>query len=116
MKKEKVYIVLSHKHSLKPRTNGEWQVNETVEFVNSLRNKHYTMASAIGDYVKGEMLFGARVGMDVYQNFENYVRRKYPEQMEELDEKYGQLRIRDHIPEIILDEFGNNRPKTVFDN
>lgn len=114
MKKEKVFIVLSHKHSLNPRSR-EWEVTEKVEFVNNLRNRHYDSSSAIGDYVKGTMLSGSKVGMGEYENFENYVRKKYKDQMSELDEKYGDLREREIKPETIVDEFGNNRAKTVFD-
>ena len=115
MSKQKVFIVLTHKHSLKSKTNDEWEVHETVQFLNQLRNKHYEYASAIGDYVNGKMLIGSKVGMSEYNNFENYVRKKYKEQMDELDKMYGSLRIRENSSEIIKDEFGNTRLKTVFD-
>ena len=115
MSKEKVYIVLSHKHSLKKGTKDEWEVTETVEFVNQLRNKHTTMSTAIGDYVNQKMLSGARFGMDEYEKFDNYIRKKYAKQLDELDKAYGRLQAVAPVSDLITDEFGNLRLRTVFD-
>jgi hypothetical protein len=122
MRKEKVYIVASHKHILKkdPRTGrtlvGQWEVSEVVEFVNQLRDKHKTSATAIGDYINRTMLTGERHGMGDYSTFENYIRSKYAKQLEELDVAYGQARIVEPVVEdTITDEHGNTRSKTVFD-
>jgi hypothetical protein len=122
MKKEKVFIVASHKHILKkdPRTGktltGQWEVSEVVEFVNQLRNKHIRSSTAIGDYINRTMLTGERHGMGDYNTFENYIRTKYAKQLEELDGAYGQYRISAPVvEETITDEHGNTRSKTVFD-
>jgi hypothetical protein len=115
MSKEKVFIVLSHKHSLKKGTSDEWEVTETVEFVNQLRNKHTTMSTAIGDYINRKMLSGSRFGMDEYEKFENYVRGKYAKQMDELDKAYSRLQEAAPVSDLISDEFGNLRLRTVFD-
>jgi hypothetical protein len=123
MKKEKVFIVVFHKHQLKPKSNGEWQVAESVEFVSELRRKHYEMSSAIGDYINRRMITGARFGMDDYDTFEGYVRGKYKKEMAELDSQYAQNRVPSQQPELveqeddnmIVDQFGNKRPRTVFD-
>ena len=117
MSKEKVFIVLSHKHSLKAKSRTEWEVSETVEFVNQLRNRHISMSSAIGDYLNRKMLSGERHGMTDYNKFEEYVRGKYAKQMSELDTAYADMRVADNsvVSNMITDQFGNVREKTVFD-
>lgn len=116
MSKEKVFIVLSHKHSLKKGSKTEWEVTETVEFVNQLRNKHISTSSAIGDYINKKMMTGKKVGMADYEYFETYVRKKYSKQMSELDSAYqGDAVEVVEGPELVTDQFGNLRPKTVFD-
>jgi hypothetical protein len=116
MAKEKIFIVLSHKHSLKKKTNGDWEVQETVEFVNQLRNKHISSSSVIGDYINRKMVIGERFGFSDYAKFEEYVYKKYEKQMAELDAAYSDQRL---APAEILapfkDQFGNTREKTVFD-
>jgi NTP pyrophosphatase (non-canonical NTP hydrolase) len=116
MSKEKVFIVVSHKNSLKEGSTTAWEVAETVEFVNQLRNRHINMGSAIGDYLNRKMIIGARYGMDDYEKFEEYVRTKYGKQMQQLDEAYRALQVieEDKTP-VFVDEFGNVRAKTVFD-
>lgn len=120
MKKEKVFIVVSHKHNLKGGKNptGEWEVAESVEFVNQLRPKHYTMSSAIGDYINRKMITGKRFGMDDFTKFENYVRTKYEKEITELDNAYSEQRV--SAPPVVVsneieDEFGNIRERNIFD-
>ena len=121
MKKEKVYIVVSHKHVLKTpgskNREPEWEVSESVEFVNQLRTKHLTTSSAIGDYINRTMQSGARHGMGDYDTFETYIRSKYEKEMAELDGAYREQVIFDVTPEqeVFSDEFGNIRARTVFD-
>jgi hypothetical protein len=122
MKKEKVYIVVSHKHILKTPGSKDrepvWDVSETVEFVNQLRNKHLTMSSAIGDYINRKMEKGERHGMGDYSKFEEYVRSKYAKEMAQLDAAYraDQVVVEEVAsPEVFADEFGNLRARTVFD-
>jgi hypothetical protein len=122
MSKEKVFIVISHKNSLKGKPiKGQepvWEVAETVEFVNQLRYKHHSMGSAIGDYLNRKMLSGSRYGMDDYTKFEEYVRSKYKEQMDKLDSAYRSMQVVEEVkedPEIFTDQFGNIRARTVFD-
>lgn len=125
MSKEKVYIIISHVNSLKknPKTGkgmaDQWEVSETVEFVNQIRHKHTLTASAIGDYINKKMITGARYGMTDYDKYEEYVRTKYPKQMTDLDAAYGSSRpVEDPVEEsqpAFVDQFGNVRAKTVFD-
>ena len=122
MKKEKVYIVVSHKHVLKTPAKGNrepvWEVAESVEFVSQLRNKHLTTSSAIGDYINRKMESGARLGMGDYEVFEKYIRSKYEKEMAELDNAYRAEVIFDVTPpeqEVFSDQFGNIRARTVFD-
>jgi len=122
--KEKVFIVLSHKNQLSRGShpgrgkNGtvNWEVAEQVEFVNKLKERHITTGSVIGDYINRTMIKGERHGMTEYSVFEEYVRKKYKKQMDELDTAYGNERIEIEQPkEIFVDNFGNEREKTVFD-
>lgn len=117
MSKEKVFIVMSHKHSLKKGSKTEWEVTETVEFINQLRTRHYTSSSAIADYINRSMITGSRVGMDTYDKFESYVKPKYEEQFKKLDDAYGMSQVITDVEEstMITDKFGNVREPTVFD-
>jgi hypothetical protein len=123
-KKEKVFIVLSHVHSLKkdPKTGkgveNAWEVSEKVEFVSHLKPRHHTMSTAIGDYINRTMISGARSGMVDYDKFDEYVRTKYAKQMADLDTMYSADRVVVEQPEekpVFVDQFGNAREKTVFD-
>lgn len=121
MRKENVFIVLSHKHSLRKGSRTEWEVSESVEFVNQLRNKHISMSSAIGDYTNRKMLTGERKGMGDYAKFEEYINKKYTKQLAELDAAYSNLRVPEpelppeEVVTTITDRFGNVREPTVFD-
>lgn len=122
MKKEKVYIVINHKHVLKPGKGKEreWQVQETIEFVNQLRTRHHTMSAAIGDFINRKMISGERNGMTSYEQFETYIANKYEKELAQLDKAYGEHRIKvESVPEPesieITDQFGNVREPTVFD-
>ena len=119
MSKEKVYIVLSHKNSLKKGSKTEWEVTETVEFVNQLRRRHNTTSSAIGDYINRKMISGTRFGMTEYTKFEDYIRNKYKDQLAQLDKAYKPYVepevVEEDTTEVISDQFGNIRAKTVFD-
>ena len=123
MIKEKVFIVVSHKHTPKAGSKPsnkqrqvEWEVAESVEFVNQLRNRHLTTSSAVGDYINKKMITGARHGMGEYDKFERYIRTKYEKQMAELDAAYrSQQVVTEPEQEVFSDEFGNIRARTVFD-
>lgn len=119
MSKEKVFIVLMHKNVLKsPATKikeAVWEVEERVEFVNQVRNKHIQTGTAIADYINRKMISGARYGMTDYDKFEEYVTTKYKDQMKQLGAAYRNERIVEESQEVFADEFGNIRPRTVFD-
>lgn len=123
MAQEKVFIVLSHKHSLKKDKNGkgvagEWEVGETVEFVNQLRKRHTETSTAVADYLNKKMLSGTRYGMTDFDKFIEYLYTKYPKQMKELDSKYGdktEVEEVEDTQDLITDQFGNIRLRTVFD-
>ena len=118
MSKEKVFIVLSHKHSLKKGSRSEWEVTEKVEFVNQLRDRHITMSSASADYLNRKMLSGAKYGFDEYSKFEDYIRTKYPKQMSQLDAAYRAEQLVPTTavsPDVMVDEHGNVQVKTIVD-
>ena len=145
MKKEKVFIVVTHKHIIKQSsrvggrkpTADDWEVHETVEFVNQYKPKQVQTASAIADYVNRKMILGAHKGMSDYKIFENYIKVKYPKQLAELDSVYKELQVPEDVTELtaevedtsanpeseetqeaplVVDDYGNVRPKTVFDS
>lgn len=118
MKKIKVFIVLSHKHSLKKNSKTEWDVVESVEIVDQLRSRHITMSSAVGDYINRKMESGSRVGMDNYDKFETYIRNRYPKEMAQVDKVYLKDQVASNLPpepELFTDSHGNVRTRTVFD-
>ena len=119
MAKERVFIVISHKNSLKSKNKDDWQIEETVEFVNTLTNKHYTMSSAIADYINRKMITGSRFEVTDYDKFEDYIRTKYKDQLTQLDSVYRTKQVNtpalEPIADLVSDEFGNMRAKTVFD-
>jgi hypothetical protein len=125
MAKEKVFIVATHKRSLKvnPKTGkaiaGEWETHEIIEFVDQLRKRHHSYSSAIGDYTNRKMISGTRYGLNDYDKFENYIRTKYKDQMAELDKAYrtpvSVADEPDNTTPVFVDQFGNVRAKTVFD-
>lgn len=115
MSTEKVFVVLFHTHVRRPRTTDKWDVAESVEFVSTLRDRHLTQSVAVGDYVNSKMVSGKRT-FDTYPKFIAYIRDKYPLQTTELDSKYGHLVKSVPVPDpMVQDQFGNLRPKTVFD-
>jgi hypothetical protein len=118
MSKKKVFIVLTHKNMLKKGSQTEWEVQEIVECVDQLRSRHYSYSSAIGDYINRQMIKGARYNMSDYDKFEEYVEKKYPKEMQDLNTHWQQYRVAKDTPEdteVFADEFGNIRPRTVFD-
>jgi len=124
MSKEKVFIVVTHLNSHKKgshpgrheKENVQWEISETVEFVNQVKKKHISTASAIGDYINKKIIIGSRYGITSYDQFEEYVRTKYAKQMAELDAAYRtQQVVEEKSPEVFVDAFGNVRAKTVFD-
>lgn len=124
MRKEKVFIVVTHKHTPKKGSKtgaaknrgDEWEVAESVEFVNRLRDRHISMSSAIGDYLERKMISGERHGMGDYDKFEAYIRTKYPKQLAELDTAYREQQVPAEVsPEVFSDSFGNIRARNVFD-
>ena len=63
MKKEKVFIVVTQIRSLKTKSQSSWQVTEKVEFVDQIRKRHISTASAIGDYINQKMVIGMAKGV-----------------------------------------------------
>ena len=125
MSKEKVFIVLSHKNSLKKGSKTEWEVTETIEFVNQLRNKHTSMSSAVCDYLDEKMITGSRIGMGDYSKFDKYIRSKYEKQLIELDAAYKpkiqppqldeEQIFKNNTQQQLTDAHGNTRAATIFD-
>ena len=138
MSKEKVFIVISHKRVLKKNNRvgsrkpieSDWEMVETIEFVNHLKKQHITMSSSTADYLNRKLLSGQHLGMESYDHFENYIETKYPKQLAELDVSYKEQQVKPPIAEkspiaevelepsvpLFTDEFGNVRARTIFDH
>lgn len=114
---------MSHKHILKSKvrtmTADDWQVTETVEFVNQLRNRHIQSSSVIADYINRKIIAGTKYNITDYDKFEDLVREKYGKQLAELDASYRvhqvQPTVVENLTPVFSDKFGNVRAKTVFD-
>jgi len=110
MRKDKVFIVLSHMNSLKKGSQTDWEVTETVEFVSGLKKKHMSMATVIGDYMNKEIIKGKGMGVTDYEKFEEYVRQKYGPQMKVLDKQFRPEDLSPAIDagqNIVVDASGN---------
>jgi hypothetical protein len=107
MKKDKVFIIITHKHRLKERSKDQWDVVETVEFVDQIRSKHYSYASAIGDYINREVIMGTKMSLTNYIEFDNYVRNRYKAQMDELDSVYAEKVVKVVDAVLTSDRLGN---------
>jgi len=88
MSKDKVFIVLTHMNSPKKGVKDQWETTETIEFVDTVRKKHYSSASIIADYINKEIVKGKAIGVTDYAKIEEYVRQKYGPQMKILDKQY----------------------------
>lgn len=80
-----VYIILTHKGV--PGKDGKWNTVEECEFVNQIKDRHYSSATAIVD-VLNEKVLKSRVldprDSESYGTLITYVQNNYPE-------KYAQL-------------------------
>ena len=88
MRKPQVFIVVSQLRNLVKGSRTEWQVQETVEFVDRLKDRYYSNAVAIANYTTKTIIKGQHKGIVDYDKFEDYIRNLYPEQMAELDKFY----------------------------
>lgn len=84
MRKKNVYIVLMHTMSLKPGTTDQWEGIEKCEFVDALKNRHDTCATVILDFTNKTVVKDRTNEYD-YDNFFQYVKKTYPEQITELE-------------------------------
>jgi len=99
MKKEKVFICITQMRSLKSKQAESWQVTEQVEFVDQVRKRHVQTCAAIGDYINRKIIVGAGRGVTDYDKFEEYVREKYPKQMEQLDKFFRPETVKPEVTE-----------------
>lgn len=87
------YVVLSHTHVLinDPGPNkGKFQVHELVEFVDMVRNKHLSNATAIMDVKKRKLLKNrARDSGATYEHIEAHVVKGYKDKYRDFLELVG---------------------------
>jgi hypothetical protein len=74
----------------------------------------------VADYINKKIFSGTRYGITDYEKFIEYVRKKYPKQMTELDAMYSvqqEVEVEEIVKDtpVFVDQFGNVRAKTVFD-
>lgn len=90
MAKKKAYIVMTHSYSPNPDTTCQedaWLVTENCEFINSLKNRHYTKASVILDYIKKDIIKN-RVDEVTYSQYIDYVSEKYKDQYSDFENMF----------------------------
>jgi hypothetical protein len=87
MKKKNVFIVASHVRKIVDRLSDQWEVHEKVEFVDQLSNKHIQNATSIVDFMNEKVVKGQSIGVE-YEEFIDYVRNKYPKEMDNLQELF----------------------------
>ncbi len=88
-----VYIILTHKGV--PTQDGKWKTIEECEFVNRIKYRHYSSATAIIDVLGQEVLKSRvldRKDSESYATLISYVQSNYPE-------KYAQLMSIISLPE-----------------
>lgn len=79
MKHRKGYIVLIHKYTPKKQsTKGEWEVLEECEFVDKLRDRHLTTATAIIN-TTDKVLDKNRVPHADYNSYIEHITKTYPD-------------------------------------
>lgn len=81
-KRQRAYIVISH--SATPHEDdGKQNITETCEFVDNLKDRHYTSATAIIDYINKKMI-KQRDKVYTYEHYMTHVHTKYPREMHKL--------------------------------
>ena len=114
MKPSKIFIVLTHTRRFE---NGRWEMVEDIEFVSEVRTRHYTTATIVVDYARRKVVARNRTDIANFDQFEQYIWEKYPDQMQKLITKYNLPEPVPQTPDltVIVDQFGVSRPKTIFD-
>ena len=100
----RVFIVLFH---MRRFHKGAEEVVEHVEFVDKLRKRHYANATVIGDYSRKKLMAPNRSDLPDYAHLEHYVRQRYPDNMAELDHRFGSKVEPVEVPDF--------KRKTIFD-
>lgn len=80
-----IFIVITH--AAKPAPGKQWEVHESCEFVDRIKNRHTTNATAIIDYLNKKVIKD-RSGEGTYDDFIAYAEKSYPDQMKALKELY----------------------------
>lgn len=82
---KKAYIVITHRFTPNPDSKSKddaWNVNETCEFVDELKNRMKSEATVILDY-KEKRLNKNRLDHGDYETFLYHVKERYEEQFEQ---------------------------------
>lgn len=82
---KRVYIVMTH--TKQPQPDGTTKVIEKCEFVDSLKNRHYSSATVILDFLE-EKIIKNRENTGTYAQYNWYLHQNYPQQMGELVNEY----------------------------
>lgn len=83
-----IYIVITHSARPSKSQESKWEVHESCEFVDRIKDRHNTSATAIIDYLNKKVIKD-RSGEGTYDDFIAYAEKSYPEQMASLKEIYG---------------------------
>ena len=81
-----VFIILNHLYT--PTDDNKVQQNEQVEFVDRLKNRHYSSATIILDLINKKTIKNRTKGGS-FQDIIHYIRESYPEHFQSLLEVAG---------------------------
>lgn len=99
MSRVSAYIVITHLYhpiSSGPE-KGKVKVNEQIDFVDRLKNRHLDSATAIIDFPNAKMVKN-RATEATFENYMGYLEEKYPDQMKKF---YTFLGLTIHTEEAI---------------
>lgn len=89
---KKAFIVLTHTHVPSKTELGKWEITEKCEFVDSLKNRMYTDATAIVDYFNKKVV-KSRIEDATFGHFIEHVRTNHAKEYSKflilLNEKKG---------------------------
>lgn len=88
--KNKVFVTITHTYHPIPRSD-QFRVQESVEFLDNLKNRHYLETTVILDMMKEKVLKN-RPGTGTFESYTEYLLEKYPDKMNRLYEIIADLR------------------------
>ena len=86
LRKEKVFVVLTHHRVPSASKPGAWDIKERADFVDQIRKRHQSAATTIVDYINEEVVKDRNKRN--YKDLLWHLTKTYPQQMKELRAEY----------------------------